>query len=572
MIRTKHFVSSPSAGLDCGSAQPNSPLDGLPSVAEAQAGMPRDFSFRPVRNTHAIIAYFPCPPNLNLSPTPSRTRSGFASIRIHSRFQKNVDSRFPPLQKSRTSHLFSSKTPAIPPFPPNPTSLFSVALLILHFEFSTLNFFTSHQNVDSLGVFAKSKIPNPAHAGSKVGLSLQKNNLALCSLCGLGGFVVNSSSSHQNPRKTLDIPHFPVNPTSISHQNVDSPLPPFSQLVPVQNSLDCPQNVDFPPDGPQKFQKKPLMSHIVGYRKFFPDPSLTSPAQKEPGKNVDFRCTPQRAEFHKAHFLSIFDTFPPLAHSGMMAETVVVNEIYLSVQGESTFAGLPCVFVRLTACNLRCSYCDTAYAFKEGQKMELGEVLARLRELAGPYEGAPGAETGPTERTAGAHRLPLVEFTGGEPLLQKGALPLIASLCDEGFTVLVETSGALDISEVDARVRRIMDLKCPSSGESGRNRFENIRHLKSTDEVKFVIGTVEDYEWAKAQIERFRLEKICPILFSWVSPLLEHQRDKSLKAAPEGQHPLTRVELVERIVADALPVRFQLQMHKFIWPPDERGV
>jgi 7-carboxy-7-deazaguanine synthase len=244
-----------------------------------------------------------------------------------------------------------------------------------------------------------------------------------------------------------------------------------------------------------------------------------------------------------------------------MAETLVINEIYLSLQGESTFAGLPCVFVRLTACNLRCSYCDTAYAFKEGKKMQVGEILERVKELAYPYIARTSDE-----------KLPLVELTGGEPLLQKNSLVLMNSLCEAGYTVLVETSGALDISDVDPRVHRIMDLKCPSSGEVARNRFENIPHLKSTDEVKFVIGTVEDYDWAKAQIEKFGLERICPLLLSWVSPLQEHQRDESLKAVPEGQNRLTRLELAERIVADALPVRFQLQMHKFIWPPDERGV
>jgi 7-carboxy-7-deazaguanine synthase len=117
-----------------------------------------------------------------------------------------------------------------------------------------------------------------------------------------------------------------------------------------------------------------------------------------------------------------------------------------------------------------------------------------------------------------------------------------------------------------------MDLKCPSSGEVARNRFENIKHLKSTDEVKFVIGTIEDYEWAKEQLKKFSLPEICPILFSWVSPLLENQRVSSLKAVPAGQTPIARKDLVERIIADALSVRFQLQMHKFIWPPDERGV
>ncbi len=160
-----------------------------------------------------------------------------------------------------------------------------------------------------------------------------------------------------------------------------------------------------------------------------------------------------------------------------MSATLVVNEVYLSLQGESTFAGLPCVFIRLTACNLRCSYCDTAYAFTEGKKWEVEDVLAQVRELAKPYAGS---------------RLPLVELTGGEPLLQPNALPLMKQLCDEGFTVLIETSGAHDISGIDSRVHRIVDLKCPSSGEVARNRYENIPHLKATDEVKFVIGTAED--------------------------------------------------------------------------------
>ena len=146
------------------------------------------------------------------------------------------------------------------------------------------------------------------------------------------------------------------------------------------------------------------------------------------------------------------------------------------------------------------------------------------------------------------------------------------ALCDDGFTVLLETSGALDISQVDPRVRRIMDLKCPSSGEVARNRFENLPHLKPTDEIKFVIGTREDYEWAKEQIARHQLDAICPLLFSWVAPLQPEQQDKSLKKVPGGQTPLTRLELVEQIIADALPVRFQLQMHKVIWAPEQRGV
>jgi 7-carboxy-7-deazaguanine synthase len=250
-----------------------------------------------------------------------------------------------------------------------------------------------------------------------------------------------------------------------------------------------------------------------------------------------------------------------------MNHSLVVNEIYLSIQGESTFAGLPCVFVRLTACNLRCSYCDTAYAFIEGKKMSLGEIRERIAELAKPFE-----IRNPKSEIRNPVRLPLVELTGGEPLLQPGSIPLTKSLCDDGFTVLVETSGALDIAPLDPRVRRIMDLKCPSSGEVARNRWENLPHLTTTDEIKFVIGTREDYEWAKAQMTKFNLASICPILFSWVTPLQPHQQDESLKRVPADQAPISRLELVEKIIADALPVRFQLQMHKFIWPPDQRGV
>ena len=244
-----------------------------------------------------------------------------------------------------------------------------------------------------------------------------------------------------------------------------------------------------------------------------------------------------------------------------VSDTLVINEIYLSLQGESTFAGLPCVFVRLTACNLRCSYCDTAYAFTEGRKMTLPEIIARVQELSQGFA-----------KTNDALRLPLVELTGGEPLLQKNSLPLMKDLCDAGFTVLLETSGALDITPVDGRVRRIMDLKCPSSGECERNRWENLTQLKNGDEIKFVIGTLQDYEWAKETVTTRRLAGVCPILFSWVSPLLPQQRDKSLRQVPEGQTPISRRELVEKIMADALPVRFQLQMHKFIWPPDQKGV
>lgn len=244
-----------------------------------------------------------------------------------------------------------------------------------------------------------------------------------------------------------------------------------------------------------------------------------------------------------------------------MSDALIVNEVFLSLQGESTFAGLPCVFVRLTGCNLRCSYCDTACAFTEGRPWTLDELLAEIDRLARPYRTPQNCP-----------RLPLVELTGGEPLLQSNSLALLKALCDAGFTVLLETNGALDISAVDPRVHRIMDLKCPSSGEAGRNRWENLRHLRSTDQLKFVIASVQDYEWARAAITERRLAALCPVLLSWASPLEPRQRALSLKAIPAGHAPLSRQQLAERILADALPARFQLQAHKCIWPPDRRGV
>jgi 7-carboxy-7-deazaguanine synthase len=215
------------------------------------------------------------------------------------------------------------------------------------------------------------------------------------------------------------------------------------------------------------------------------------------------------------------------------AETLIINEIYQSVQGESTWAGLPCVFVRLTFCDLRCTYCDTAYAFYKGEKTSLSKIVAQVL----------------------AYKCPLVEITGGEPLLQKNVLPLMRELCDHGLTVLIETSGAHDISRIDPRVHRIMDLKTPSSGESQRNRLENIPYLNRSDEVKFVLGSREDYLWAKAQIQTYNLAERCgTILFSPVFGKIEPR------------------SLVEWLLADKLPVRFQLQLHKFIWAPETKGV
>ncbi|MCP5522730.1 MAG: 7-carboxy-7-deazaguanine synthase [Verrucomicrobiales bacterium] len=269
-----------------------------------------------------------------------------------------------------------------------------------------------------------------------------------------------------------------------------------------------------------------------------------------------------------------------------MASGVVVNEIYLSLQGESTFAGLPCVFIRTTGCPLRCSYCDTAYAFSEGRRQEQEEVIAEVERLARPYalpvaanwrspmaglEPDEDSRRTPVRRYEGT-RLPLVELTGGEPLAQPGVLPLMTALCDQDFTVLLETSGALDITAVDPRVHRIVDLKCPASGESERNRWDNLADLRPTDELKFVISSREDYEWAVDRVNEHSLAARCSVLFSWAAPLSGSQRHPALKALPPGQTPISRRELAERIVADALPVRFQVQMHKVIWSPEERGV
>ena len=213
--------------------------------------------------------------------------------------------------------------------------------------------------------------------------------------------------------------------------------------------------------------------------------------------------------------------------------TLKVNEVYLSIQGESTWAGLRCAFVRLTACDLRCTYCDTAYAFYDGVKRTLGDVFDEVQALDSP----------------------LVEITGGEPLLQKNVLPLMRMLCDAGRTVLVETSGAHDISRIDARVHRIMDLKTPSSGECGRNLYENIPHLTQWDEVKFVIGSREDYEWSRDQVVEHQLARRCAaVLFSAVFGRIEP------------------VEIVDWMLADKVEARFQLQMHKFIWDPKAKGV
>jgi 7-carboxy-7-deazaguanine synthase len=214
-------------------------------------------------------------------------------------------------------------------------------------------------------------------------------------------------------------------------------------------------------------------------------------------------------------------------------KTLTINEIYHSIQGESTWAGCPCVFVRLTFCDLRCNYCDTDYAFYNGDKRTLAEIM----NAVAPY------------------RCRLVEITGGEPLLQKNVLLLMSMLCESDYTVLLETSGAHDISKVDPRVHRIMDLKTPGSGEVDKNLWSNIEHLNAGDEVKFVMGSREDYEWSRDKTQRYALPTRCrAVLFSPIFGRID---------------PL---QIVEWILADKLNVRFQLQMHKFIWNPTQRGV
>lgn len=212
--------------------------------------------------------------------------------------------------------------------------------------------------------------------------------------------------------------------------------------------------------------------------------------------------------------------------------TLLVHEIYRSLQGESTFAGLPCVFVRLTACNLRCGYCDTPHAFNQGEVMRLDDVIARVLALGDD----------------------LVEVTGGEPLLQTEVYPLMTRLADLGKRVLLETGGAIEISAVDPRVRVILDVKTPGSGEVDANVWSNLDRLKSTDEVKFVLCGRDDFDWAAKLVRDRGLADHCPILFS----------------ASFGQ--VDPTELAAWILESHLPVRLQLQQHKILWGPDTRGV
>ena len=202
-----------------------------------------------------------------------------------------------------------------------------------------------------------------------------------------------------------------------------------------------------------------------------------------------------------------------------------ITEIFYSIQGESRTLGWPTVFIRLTGCPLRCGYCDTEYAFKGGRWMELGEILERVAGYATGY----------------------VTVTGGEPLAQKPCLELLKRLADAGYGVSLETSGALDITGVDARIVRVMDLKTPGSGEAAANRYENLSHLRGHDQVKFVICDRLDYQWAKERLQEYDLAKTCEVLFS---PCYDRQDP---------------TELAEWILHDGLPVRFQIQLHRFLW-------
>jgi 7-carboxy-7-deazaguanine synthase len=229
-----------------------------------------------------------------------------------------------------------------------------------------------------------------------------------------------------------------------------------------------------------------------------------------------------------------------------------ITEIFKSIQGEGTRAGLPCIFVRLTGCNLRCTWCDTAYAFHGGTKMSVAEVAARVDELAGRLPDMRGS----------AAVVPLVELTGGEPLLQEEIYPLAEQLLAAGYTVMIETSGERFIGRLPREVIRIVDVKCPDSGEPDSFDMRNLAELGQNDEVKFVLSTRRDYEFAAEFTRQHNLPQLVrQVLFS---PVFE---------GPEGKWPgLEPRQLVEWMLADGLPVRLGLQLHKFVWDPATKGV
>ncbi|MEY5061324.1 MAG: 7-carboxy-7-deazaguanine synthase [Planctomycetota bacterium] len=228
----------------------------------------------------------------------------------------------------------------------------------------------------------------------------------------------------------------------------------------------------------------------------------------------------------------------------LLEQTLRVNETFFSIQGESTYAGVPCFFVRLTGCPLRCHYCDTEYAFREGSPRTIGAIVDEIAQ-------------------SGAR---VVELTGGEPLAQKRAFDLIAMLCEQGYTVLIETSGSVDIRPCHPKAIRILDIKTPGSGESARNLWSNLDDLRSTDEVKFVIVDRADYEWSRDLIREHRLDERCNAVL--MSPAFPQKKGLEILGCP-GLSPRS---LAEWILADRLPVRQQTQLHKLIWDPGQRGV
>ena len=229
-----------------------------------------------------------------------------------------------------------------------------------------------------------------------------------------------------------------------------------------------------------------------------------------------------------------------------------ITEIFKSIQGEGTRAGLPCIFVRLTGCNLRCTWCDTAYAFHGGRKMNVDEVLARVAELSGRRENANAAHAA----------IPLVELTGGEPLLQEEIYPLADKLLAAGYTVMIETSGERFVGRLPKEVVKIVDVKCPDSGEADTFEMKNLTAINANDEVKFVVSTRRDYEFARDFTLRHQLpQRVRAVLFS---PVFEDPEGKWQGLPPQS--------LVEWILADGLQVRLGLQLHKFVWDPATKGV